>query len=382
MTESILSPLMTPSWPGVMSRMPVHGAGLRVLAIAEDLRGLVTACRVLAPLLTLKRLGIVEEFLVTDSTLVGLPRDFAFDVLWVQRAPDPRLSRRIAERFHGAYLHDMDDLLVTAPGYIAEREFPERGPLVALIEGSAVFTAPSRRLVELVERAAGVPVAGRTFVCPNALEFPLQPPRIPERPRGLVFTQSHRLALTESREEVLGAVREFAALEKLPLFYFGPPPEVLGPGTEALLGPVVGCGYLDFWRYHSTLAAWPPMIGVAPLETTGDPVTLDFIAGKSDVKMVEYGGFGHPSVYSRAAPYGDTDLCAGVLVDNTASAWSDALAKTLDGGWRGLAAEQQAIIEARSLDRVAVEYWAPALRAARIAGGRRAADLSARRLRR
>jgi hypothetical protein len=366
----------------VRTSVPDHVDDLRVLAVAEDLRGLVTACRVHAPLLALKRLGIVREFLVTDSTLAGVPRDYLFDVLWVQRAPEPRLSRRIAERFDGSYLHDMDDLLLAPPGYIAAREFPEREPLVALIESSAVFTAPSQRLVDLVERQTRGSVAGRAFLCPNALEFPLQPPRVPERPSGLVFTQSHRLALTESREVVLRAVREFAAREKLPLFYFGPPPEILGSGTAALLGPVVGCGYLDFWRYHAALAAWPSMIGVAPLETTGDQVTLDFIAGKSDVKMVEYGGFGHPSVYSRAAPYEDTDLCAGLVVENSAREWSDALAEILDGGWRRLAAEQLAIVEARSLERVALEHWAPALRAARIAGGGVAADLSSRRPRR
>ena len=355
--------------------MPEHGGGLRVLAVAEDPRGLVTACRVLAPLLTLKRLGVVQEFLVADSTLAGLPNDFAFDVLWVQRAPHPRVARRIAERFAGGYLHDMDDLLVTEPGYIAPGELPEREPLVALVERAAVFTAPSRRLVELVERRAGVSVMSKAVVCPNALEFPLQPPRTPARPRGLILTQSHRLALTESREEVLSAVREFAAQEGLPLYYFGPPPEVLGGGVRKLLGPIVECGYLDFWRYHATLASWPAMIGIAPLETVGDAATLDFVAAKSDIKLVEFGGFGHPGVYSSASPYRDSELRSGVLTDNSAASWKQALGAVLNDGWSGIADEQRAIVEARSLDRVALESWAPALQAARLPERRSCAEL-------
>ena len=353
-------------------------AGLRVLAIAEDLRGLVTACRVHAPLLTLKRLGIVSEFLVTDSTLTGLPAEFAFDVLWVQRAPHPRLARRIAGRFAGAYAHDMDDLLITEPSYVHAGEFPERESLIALADQAAVFTAPSSRLIRLVEQHGGLSFGAKAMVCPNALEFPLQPPRAPERPQGLVFTQSHRLALTESCEAVLGAVREFAAEMKLPLYYFGPPPDVLGRGVGALLGPVVSCGYLDFWRYHTVLAALPPMIGVAPLETVGDHDTLRFVAGKSDVKIVEYAGFGHPGVYSRAAPYEDTDLHAGELTENTQDAWKEALGTILEDGWRRLEDEQRATVRARSMERVAIEAWAPALEAARLPERRVAAELLSR----
>jgi len=328
-----------------------------------------------APLLTLQRLGVVADYRVTDSALAGLARDFTFDVLWVQRAPAPRLAATIVERFAAAYLHDMDDLLVTEPDYVTAGEFPDRGALVAVIEGASVFTVPSLRLASLVERHAGVSLAAKTAVCPNALEFPRQPPREPARPQGLLFTQSHRLALTESREAVLGAVRSCAAAEKLPLYYFGPPPDVLGHGVEALLGPIVPCGYLDFWRYHAALAAWPSMLGVAPLETEGDACTLDFIRAKSDIKMVEYGGFGHPAVYSRAAPYADTDLIAGRLADNTASAWSDALAAMLDDGWRSLADEQRAVVEARSLHRIAAGPWASALARARLPEARAAGEL-------
>jgi len=351
-----------------------------VLAIAEDLRGLVTACRVQAPLLTLKRQGIVSEYVITDSDLTGLSPDFAFDVLWVQRAPAIRLAERIVERFAGSYLHDMDDLLFAEPSYVRAGEFPDRDSLRAVADSAAVFTAPSGRLVQLAEKHGAVSLSGKCMIVPNALEFPAQPPREPKRPRGILFTQSHRLALTESREAVLGAVRRFAAGAGLPVHYFGPPPDVLGAGVADLLGPVVACGYLDFWRYHAALAAWPSMIGVAPLETVGDPMTLDFVAAKSDVKMVEYAGFGHPAVYSDAPPYADTSLRAGALSTNTAAGWTQALEGILEKGWLRAADEQATVTAARSLEGVARDGWAPALREAALLEPRSASELLDRRL--
>jgi len=270
----------------------------------------------------------------------------------------------------------MDDLLITEPSYVPNGEFPDRDSLLAVVAGAAVFTAPSARLVHLVEKHGELSLVKRSMICPNALELPAQPPRVPARPAGLIFTQSHRLALTESREAVLKALREFAAQTGLPLYYFGPSPDVLGRGVSRLLGPIVACGYLDFWRYHALLAAWPSMIGVAPLETVGDVGTLDFVAGKSDVKMVEFGGFGHPAVYSRAAPYVDTDLKAGELVDNTFEEWSSALAAVLDDAWRRSAEEQAAVAAARSLERIATECWSEALRRARLPEPRSARELT------
>ena len=338
----------------------------RVLAIAEDLRGLVTACRVHAPLHTLRRRGVVEDFLVTDSLLTGLDPAFRFDVLWVQRAPEPGLAGEIVARFAGRYLHDMDDLLITEPGYIRAGEFPDRESLLQVIANAGVFTAPSERLVHLVEQRSGLSLAERSMVCPNAVEFPNQPPRSPQRPTGLVLTQSHRMALTESRAAVLGAVRSFAEHHGLPVYFFGPPLPVLGEGVEELLGPVVPCGYLDFWRYHTVLATMPTLIGVAPLETAGSDATNAFVAAKSDVKMVEYGGFGHPAVYSAAAPYVESDLTAGRLVENTGSAWMAGLKSLLEDDWRRAVVEQAAIVASRSMDRVATERWSIALDRARL----------------
>jgi len=339
----------------------------RVLAFAEDLNGLVTACRVHAPLITLKRLGLIDDYLVTDASMDGVPRDAAFDVVWLQRARDRDLALRLIDRLEGRFLLDMDDLLLARPSYIAPTDFPHVDHTRTAVRECSVLTVPSLRLAGLLADRGCGDLQDKAVVCPNALEFPRQPPRTPERPVGLMLTQSHRLALTNSRDAVLGAMRDFSAANDLPVYYFGPPPEVLGTGVADLLGPLVQCGYLDYWRYHSILAAWPAMIGLAPLETADDSDTLDFVAGKSDVKMVEFGGFGHPAVYSRAAPYVDTDLRAGVLTENTGGAWNEALEHLLAEGWRDAGEQQERVVAARHMERIARECWLPALERSRLA---------------
>lgn len=348
---------------------PPRGDKVRVLAIAEDPHGLVTACRVHAPLMTLKRQGLISDYRVTDAQLNNVEAEYPFDVLWVQRVRDVRLAAVLSERFSGAFMHDVDDLLVSRPSYIERDELPaeQRDAALCGIRHCRVLTVPSARLSRLLEAHAGGALLDKVHVCPNALEFPEQPPRVPALPQGFILTQSHRMALTTSREVVLGTMRDFATSNDLPIYYFGPPPELLGIGVADLLGPVVQCGYLDFWRYHALLAAWPAMIGLAPLETADDGDTLDFVAGKSDVKMVEFGGFGHPAVYSRAAPYVDTDLRAGVLTDNTREAWTEALEYMLAEGWRDAGEQQERVVAARHMERVARECWFPALERSRLA---------------
>ena len=97
----------------------------------------------------------------------------------------------------------------------------------------------------------------------------------------------------------------------------------------------------------------------------------------SDVKMVEFAGFGHPAVYSRAAPYVDTDLAAGTLAESTAGEWRDALTGLLEDGWRRAAEEQAAVVAARSMEKVARECWYPALQAVRLPERSLARELTA-----
>ncbi len=345
-----------------MSR-PSGTDGPRVLAFADGAESLVAACRVHAPLAELRRQGLIAGYVVTDHTLHGLPRSGRFDVVWLQRAVDPTLAHILAERLEGRFLLDVDDHLLCRPAYIEPRSFPRDRGVRRALAACRVLTVPTRRLASLLAARSGEDLAGKALTCPNAVDFPEAPLRVPARPSGIVLTQGHRLALTVSRNEVLGAVVDCARHHGLPVHYYGSP---LSPSEDAVGFARIArpAGVLSYADYHEVLAASPALMGVAPLETVGDPDTVEFVSGKSDIKMVELGGYGHPSVYSRALPYVESDLSCGRLAENTYESWSAALRDVLEGSWAQLADEQRRVREKRSLQRVARERWWPAMQAA------------------
>jgi hypothetical protein len=332
---------------------------MRVLGITED-SGFLRPLRMDMPLLNLKKQGLIEGYFVTNPTLFDVPDDQFFDVVWLQRVRFGQLISHLSERLADGYLYDIDDFMIGEPSYLSREELHPQTVIEAL-KNCKVLTAPSERLVRLLERASEINLASKNVLCPNGLEFPLEG-RTPCQPQGLLLTQSDRLALFPSREDFLRAVFEFAGRYNLPLYYVGSPKDVGDSWSPSL----VCLGRVPFWHYCSLLASLPPMIGLAPLETQGDPATINFICGKSDIKMVNYGGFGHPSVYSNAEPYTDTDLNAGVVVDNTYESWMNALEETYSKGWQRIHLDQRDVVAKRNMDRIAKENWCEALEAARL----------------
>ncbi len=331
----------------------------RILAVTRD-RASLRALRLEMPLVNLKKQGLIEDYFVCNPSLFDVPHDYVFDVVWLQRVNDPQLIRHILEKTNGRYLYDIDDLLTGRAAY-------RRDPLVnrkAVIEAIAackVLTVTSARLQRILASSASVSLDHKTIVCPNAHEFPAQV-RPPAQPRGLLLSSSEELPLTESKGEVLQAVRDFADRFQLPIYCFGPSiPRLL---SEA--GRCISFGIIPFWHYHALLGALPPMIGLAPLEITADRETLDFVCGKSDIKILTFGGFGHPGVYSAAPPYVDTDLTAGLLVENTYRGWSEGMEMIHGHVWRRLDYEQGEIIKKRNMDRIARDCWMQAVGRARM----------------
>jgi hypothetical protein len=104
------------------------------------------------------------------------------------------------------------------------------------------------------------------------------------------------------------------------------------------------------------------MIGVAPLETQCDQETLDFINGKSDLKLVDFVGFGHPCVCSNAPPYVDTDLPVGTKVENSEDAWTAGLEDVYASKWRDITREQEVVISSRDMGVLAPGSWLQAIR--------------------
>jgi hypothetical protein len=349
-----------------LRRMGARSDAPRVLAIADVRSSYVAAWRVHAPLAALERGGQIATYTVTDATLAGLPQRGEFDVVWLQRAADDIVTRRLIDILPGDFLLDVDDHLLCRPRDIPAPEFPSPATVTEALASCRVLTVTSARLGDLLAARAGLDLREKAVVCPNATSFDVTPPRTQEQPSALLLTQGHRLALEASAEAVLTAVGDFGAGHGLPICYFGRPLEGLSPLAARVLGGVVPAGELPLGRYHQTLGALPSLLAVAPLETRGDAVGVEFAAGKSDVKMLEYGGFGHPGVYSDAPPYAESDLRCGRLAANTYEAWTEALAHMWDEGWRAAAADQAAVRRRRDIRTVAAEDWARAVEAARL----------------
>jgi hypothetical protein len=112
------------------------------------------------------------------------------------------------------------------------------------------------------------------------------------------------------------------------------------------------------------------------LETVADEETLDFVAGKSDLKMLLFDGYGHPGVYSDAPPYADSPLRTGAqVIPNTYAGWVEALEYQYREGWRSARERSERIRAERHIDRVARESWMPALEEARLSKPMSGADL-------
>jgi hypothetical protein len=337
-----------------------------VLAFADVRSSLVAAARVHAPLRALREAGLIGSYTVTDATLRGAPRDGLFDVVWLQRAADSWLAQTLATRLHGRYLLDIDDHLLCRPAYLKPSDLPDPKAVTAALEGCRVLTTPTARLAGLLQSRAALPLQDRARVCPNAVPLQGVPLRIPRRPAAVLLTQGHRLALTTSRLEILTAIAQGAARHGLPLWALGAAPPELHQ-IAAAAGASLSVLPMRSWAdYHRSLAGPSALLGVAPLETRGDPGTVEFVSGKSDVKMVEYGAFGHPAVYSRAAPYSESGLSCGLLADNDAACWAEAIDALMDGGWRDAAAEAREVRASRNIVRVSAEAWWLAVQAARL----------------
>lgn len=347
--------------------------GPRVLAVSADARHL-REIRLVAPLSALERAGRIAGFRILnplDGSLSGHGAFAQCDAVILQRDVPPAVVRFLTERGL-PFVLDVDDLLTGRAAYRDEAASPEAARRVALAaEACAVLTVTNPRLLAALERHLGRALAAKTVVVPNALPLEHPPARVPARPQGLLWTSSDLPALTASAGAVLAAVREFAARRALPVL-------LAGTFSGTLAGELPGArflGHMDYWRHKCFLLEAPTWIGIAPLETEADPDTLEFIACKSDVKMVEYGGLGHPGVYSRAVPYARSELRAGLLAENTRQAWLDALESLYGGGFARAADEARDIFAARAVSKVARECWAPVLEAVRLARPLDVADL-------
>jgi hypothetical protein len=212
----------------------------------------------------------------------------------------------------------------------------------------------------MLEKYSGISLTRRAFITPNALPFPVNGScREPLQPSQIIWIQSDIAALTTSRETIVSALEEFSRKYQLPIVLIGN--NVLERPAfthQKLMGSMDFTSHLQFLQFAST------SIGVAPLETVADEETLDFVSGKSDIKILLFTGHGHPGVYSNSPPYSESPLReCGQIIANSQIEWTEALEFQYREGWRNILQHQKRVRDERHIDRVARESWAPALQA-------------------
>lgn len=339
--------------------------------IGFTLGGALTELRLSSPLYALYRAGEIAGFTLVhgDGQSHGPHELDECDCILVQRDCYPWLSDKL---FAASlpYILDLDDLLVARPDY---SNFVTAGNTFDLIARAAHITCATQHLRDKLAAYTHAETLGKSSIVPNGMVYPLGCPDTHAEPSAVVWTSADFSSLTRSAGEVIRATDRFARERDLPIYLFGN----FKRDFHERLGNAKSFGFMDFWAHKMFLASHPGFVGIAALETTADQVTLDFINSKSDLKMVEYGGFGHAAVYSRALPYIESNLTTGVLTENRYAGWYNALHQAFERAWDPGFINAQAIRENRDIARVARDYWLPAIRAARLSAACPVRDLLA-----
>lgn len=322
--------------------------------------------RVDLPLGALHQAGGIGGYAVWSKGRLGFSTrsreaDPAFDAIWVQRDLPPDLVLALGA-LNRPYLLDIDDNLLVSPAYRAPLPPAQLQSVRSLVRGCTAITTASDRLAGLLQEYAHTVLVDRAVTCRNLATE--QPPWVAAgAPTCVVWASSDTPALTGSYAGIVRAVRDFCLAHGLRLVCIGAPPPGLaleaGVATEHL-------GLMPYAAYLSHLRALTPAILVAPLDTGADPVTQDFIDGKSDIKVLEALVTGLVGVFSDASAYRDTDLPAPILCRNDYAGWLAGLERArqacLQGGpRRGLPASRIAggpglFGWAEALDRVRLRH--------------------------
>jgi hypothetical protein len=334
----------------------------RVLVISDDHENLLEL-RVHLPFRTMREQQLIDDYvLMARGNLVkrGDPGDHLrdIDVVWVQRRPTINSLLPI-NMFNGRFILDIDDNLLISPAYRPAFSESYTTGMRLLLRSAGTITATGSRLVDAIQRHAHITIEHKVVTAPN-MTAGVHKKHLPV-PKALLLACSDTLPLTASRDAFVRAIKRFTDLRQLPLLYVGPPLE----GVPPLADDIQHVRTLTYRRYLALLRR-EPVMAVVPLEGNGDPLTDDFICSKSDVKMVEYGAASIPGVYARVAPYSDSTLPVGGLVD-----FSDegALIQGLDAVYRD--ADRQAgiaydSVREQRLAELVVPQWYEAIERERL----------------
>lgn len=329
----------------------------RIAAISIEGPAL-TALRLKQPLQSLHRQGLIEGFNIFQFGEFNGPSRFSeYDVIWVQRAGinTPQFCTVLIDNSI-RFLLDLDDLLIYVPQYSETREPVS---ISMLIEFCEHLSSSNNRLMKILEKRCLLALEQKTTITPNGLLFPRGEITGPVQPTAIMWTSSDFPAVTSSMIDISRAIDDFSQKYNIPVYLAGKFREELC----SFLRKPFELGFLDFWEHKAFLAAHKTMIPVSPLESDETPDTLEFIASKSDLKMVEYGGFGHFGVYSSSPAYVESDLDAGHLVENTYDDWFAALENIYASEYKKSLDIAAYIRSKRHIDKLARDCWLPAIQA-------------------
>jgi glycosyltransferase involved in cell wall biosynthesis len=325
------------------------------LLVFTDENSAICQLRVVQPLDALKTARLIDGYSMFSGANERGPDSYdEYDAVYVQRFASNAIIRLLqAQKF----LFDIDDLLIGRPAYTSVPLF-QTEIIKKLMRMKCTLLVSNHRLYKLLKKYAGCRITADYSVAPNGSDFSLAQIRKPAKPTALIWTSSDYAALTSSAPDIMDALERFLSYRKLPLYMIG---KFHDEQSSLAPGRVIHYGRMDFWRHKAFLGAQPTMIAVCPLETHADEATLDFISAKSDLKMVEYGGFGHTGVYSQSPPYADTDLHTGIVTANTSEGWFRALDQCYESAYLRADEEAEKIRDLRGIGRLARETWWPAI---------------------
>jgi hypothetical protein len=347
-------------WLSSMPKMDPLGH----ILVLTDTGSSLTDVRVQIPFGAMHARGLIDGYSVWHEgkfifSTSPDPTVRPFDAIWVQR--ELRAEAVVALKMLGQpFAYDLDDNLLSPPSY--RPAFPTEFQQMVrnLLYSCTVLSCSTARLAQELEQSALSTVRDKAVVTPNLTRnLPAFSPA--GAPRSVVWISSDNLPLTASALPVLKAIRDFCLNHQMRLVCVGEQPHDLF--IESMLN-VQHVGPVSYGAYLSLLQSFAPSIMVCPLETEGDSVTQSFVNGKSDIKILEAIASGLIGVFSRAAPYQDSDLPDAILADNTYSGWYEGMTQAWHLCNQGRPAPQ--LPETRRAATLGVRPWFEALSRARL----------------